>query len=333
MLKQVFNLLLRKGERVKMPTTTTIKFMCELKNVCEIEDESFKGSNQYSLEGTNFSDFEFFNYYILKGEISNSSHTTLTDMKITKQVEIELILKDHIEINNCREVSYNFCGHIASIIALENANPHYGTTYLDIIWSKWSVEYSNEESKSPMFSMTDSCEIKTIKSISLGQYFQEEIFSTDFIDFFASGLKANDEKSKFMFWFLIIETIEQSAYYTSLYSDDKLFPQAEQENILKNVSEDKKEILSRAMSRATTLNRPEKLKRCLSSLNIIEYTTPNEKKEIDAKVLKRIVEQRNALSHGGSKWDQNLLYNDFFYIVLLIVKTPKIKSILKKSRL
>lgn len=219
---------------------------------------------------------------------------------------------------------------VASLAAAKNEkNPTDGCPYFTVNWASLNIETipnvitSHEETV--MFvedglTIREYFSMKSTRIIQLTEVnkFLDNIKNYNFlVESFYHGLMSNNDKSKYFNFFVIIEYIENSDAFKSIFKEDLLFSEKEETIIydfINQFDEHKKSILANALTK-TRLNRREKLFQYLSGLHL--PCIDNHRIESDD--IGNIINQRNKLFHSSEKFDPNILYDKLFPLVREIV--------------
>jgi hypothetical protein len=143
------------------------------------------------------------------------------------------------------------------------------------------------------------------------------------VDLFYHGLLSNNAKSKFLYFFTIIEHLESSDQYKEQFVNNLLFTNEDKiiiKKFGKTFDDKKREEIFKVLNK-TKLSRVEKLFQCLKQLNLVCINT----EKIKIEDVKNIIDQRNRLYHSSENFDSNLVYEKLFPLVreLVINKLKK----------
>jgi hypothetical protein len=154
------------------------------------------------------------------------------------------------------------------------------------------------------------------KSFREGQY-------TDLLGFFYDGLRAEYYKSKYVHWFLVLESLEYSTRYKRQFESSRLFGQGDQRAIREIA-----DTLSDSVKRSALLNvltrtaspRPAKLVQVLKDIGISSYWFAEQETPISEGIVRSLIESRNYVVHTSSEFDKTLLWAHLFPIARAVVK-------------
>lgn len=191
-----------------------------------------------------------------------------------------------------------------------NQNPHYGTHYLDVDWH--GIKIAEPE----RIAVSEALTIDMIQKKSLSLLSEELPNYHDFMHYYFEGLRANNLKSKYFHWFLVLEGIEHSNLYDNLFGKDMLFSEQD-EGVIKSLarsmnSEMKKSALL-ALLRRTGKSRKVKLYEILENTGSLVAG-------LGVKDVGDIIDGRNRIFHRGSNLDKDLLFNKLYPSVSLVIE-------------
>ena len=168
--------------------------------------------------------------------------------------------------------------------------------------------------------INDYFSIKITRSIELSEIQEVISYSNNYspeVDFFYHGLMSNNTKSKFLYFFTIIELLEDPKNYSKNSFKELLFSNEEITEIkkyFKNFDSRKKGIILNSLN-TTKLTRSEKLFQYLEELNLECINTGL----IQINDIKSIIDQRNKLYHSSEIFDNNIVYDKLFPLVREVV--------------
>jgi len=154
------------------------------------------------------------------------------------------------------------------------------------------------------------------------------------LEFFFNGVKAQDIKSKFFHWFLILEHLEELQEYKIRWKKDRLFSKIEQSKIKEfanNFNDHEKKGLIRGVLLKTKKSRAEKLYTFLREIGIETYPKGFSKQILTVGNIRNILNIRNKLFHEGKTFDPNILWTHLFPLVRKVVETSFSNQILLKK--
>jgi hypothetical protein len=219
---------------------------------------------------------------------------------------------------------------VASLAAAKNEkNPIDGCPYFTVNWTSLNIKtipnVITNHKKKLMFvedglSVREYFSIKSTRTIQLEEVnkYLDNINNYSFIvESFYHGLMSNNNKSKYFNFFVVIEHIENSKKFRSLFKGDLLFNEEEKyiiRNFIKQFDEHKTSTLANILAK-TRLSRREKLFQYLSGLHL--PCIDNHQIKLDD--IDNIIDQRNKLFHSSEKFNSNILYDKLFPLVKEIV--------------
>ncbi|MGN2253204.1 hypothetical protein ACFWZ4_07500 [Frateuria sp. GZRe12] len=187
-------------------------------------------------------------------------------------------------------------------------NPWYGNLYLDIRWSQVKALTAQGGGIWASMQMT-STEGVAVEPESLAA-----LRWSPLTDVFVEGMKASQPKSKFLFWFVILEELEKREEFLSLFTP--LFS-PEQKSELQQVLSPNSAALQRLNGllnnpTATLEGRAAKLARIIDEVGSSRINGLGGPIVVDQARCAALIEQRNKVAHKGSSINKDLLYNVLF---------------------
>lgn len=206
----------------------------------------------------------------------------------------------------------NLATSLSASISDEQTDAWHGNLYVEVDW----IELNLLEPRGSGIRITDSLEIKINQSLALSDYMLECLKWTHYSDIFVDGMRAAHPKTKFIYWFVLLEElegrIEFRGLFTKLYSDEdkKIVAQVESQlggrkgARLNSLANDPK---------VTVEKREVKLAKILDVIGLDEVAVIGGKKiEISEDVCSRLIDMRNKLAHKGGNVEDGLLYDILF---------------------
>lgn len=190
----------------------------------------------------------------------------------------------------------------------------YGNLYVHILWSRVKVlsPPSGTVGISTFLKMTSTDHI-VVDPLALSR-----LRWSPLTDIFVEGMKSSQPKSKFLFWFIVLEELEQRQEFVRLF--DPMFTPEEKAK-LQEVVRSNKTALQRLNGllntpTATIQSRSEKLAHIIDAIGSSNIAGQSGKIEIDQKLCSKLINQRNKVAHKGESIDGYLLYNVLFPLSL-----------------
>lgn len=248
------------------------------------------------------------------------------EKKDTNSYEIT-VQSDEMESNHEIIKFLNEFGIILGfLISEKETNPLYGTHYINFHFFKISKSKKNNAS----LEISDKVEIKLTRPLKVNPDDFSSLNTNDLLTFFIDGLKAESEKSKYFFWFLILEYLENQDDFRSRFSGSRLFSEDEIEKVTSladGFGDPRKKDALLGIKNRTQKTRTEKLTDYLISKGIHKYKSGSEELEVTTDVMQKIIKARNALFHSGNTSISKLLYFELFPIVQKILNLEMRKTI------
>lgn len=189
-------------------------------------------------------------------------------------------------------------------LAPRQKDPWYGTLYVDVQWSGFKL--ITERSGG----VTDHLQMTSRQAVAVGRAGLEALRWSPLTDIFVEGMKASQPKSKFLFWFVILEELEKRPEFVDFFTP--MFTVKEKAELLQAVAQNGAAVrrLNGLLNNpsTTTEGRPAKLLRILQEINVTEVAGLSGAIPIDEVLCKRLIDQRNLVAHKGKAIDRDLLY-------------------------
>jgi hypothetical protein len=126
---------------------------------------------------------------------------------------------------------------------------------------------------------------------------------------FAEGMRATQPKSKFLFWFVILEELESRKEFKKLFAP--LFS-ADEKKVLRQsaLSSEAAQRLDGLLNNplATQQGRHEKLLTILRTIGLGTVKAANRETILDETICRSLIKQRNNIAHKGANIDPDELY-------------------------
>lgn len=200
----------------------------------------------------------------------------------------------------------------------EEINPRYGTCYVDIGWDGFFSKGGNSDSH-----IRDSLRLNGTRKVSLDFAKFKSFNNAVMYQFYYDGLRAEQAKSKFFCWFLILEGLESSEKYKELFNRELLFNGAEKtkiQNLAEKMPDNRRKAVVLSLIKGTMKPRTTKLYEFLKYIGAGKYKFFTQETVLTETKVKEIVEARNRIFHQSSRFDQELLWNHLFPIVRSVLR-------------
>lgn len=184
----------------------------------------------------------------------------------------------------------------------------YGNLHVEVLGA--SVKIVTAKSSG----LGEHLHLTTRQSIEVGRSVLEGLRWSPLTDIFVEGMRAPQPKSKFLFWFVILEELEQRPEFRPLFAP--MFSDSEKAALLVAVSGN-----AAATSRlkgllnspaATVEGRATKLERILQEIGATHARGLGGDTPVDGALCRRLIEQRNCVAHKGARIDKDLLCRVLF---------------------
>ncbi|WP_019998885.1 hypothetical protein [Aureimonas ureilytica] len=195
-------------------------------------------------------------------------------------------------------------------------DPWYGNLYVDIRWA--GVKTITARSGG----VEASTQITSIERVAVAPALLSVLRWSPLTDVFVEGMKASQPKSKFLFWFVILEELEKREEILSLFTP--MFS-AEDKAKLQDAVRSNIPALQRLngllKNPTTTLEgRAAKLARTVEAVGGSSIDGLSGPILVDQARCAALIEQRNKVAHKGSSIDKDLLYTVLFPLSRIALK-------------
>jgi hypothetical protein len=303
----------------------TYKITCPftVKSSHEIHDVGFRGGSSITLS----TPIKFF-------DPLGSSNTSLEIIELNeKNYQFEILSRTlssrDVQVEFVQKVS----DYLSFLMARRELNPQYGNCFIAPEWLAFMAvrvvqEEGAKQDESGAVQMRsvattrDSWQIQSERKLVLNSGDLGAAAHVDLMRFYVDGLRAEHGKSKYFHWFLILEYLENSEAYKSLFFPDKLFDPSEIEKVValaNTMAPVKKGALLNLLSRTREF-RNSKLVTMLSRLGITQLKGFQTTIDVSEDLIKGITQGRNALFHSGSSVSEDVLYKQLFPLATLVVE-------------
>lgn len=193
-------------------------------------------------------------------------------------------------------------------LAASQRDPWHGILTVEGRWS--TLEFKRRHM--PM--MTDSLSIDVTQTVRVDRSLFDRMRWSPLVDVFVEGMKASQPKSKFLFWFVILEELEKREELQTPFQ--QLFSDAEKTKLRAAIAGNAPAIrrLNGLLNNPTVTveGRPAKLWAIAKAIGLERVEGPKGTIQIDKHLCKSLIAQRNQVAHKGSSINEDLLYNVLF---------------------
>ena len=183
-----------------------------------------------------------------------------------------------------------------------------GNLYVEISWA--GVTLLTAQSGG----ISGSMEMTSTEGVAVAPERLQALRWSPLTDVFVEGMKSTQPKSKFLFWFVILEELEKRPEFISLFTP--MFSSEEKTRLQDAVRGNTVGLqrLSGILNGAnvTVEGRPVKLARILAEIGCSTVQALQGSIVIDQARCAALIEQRNKVAHKGSALNKDLLYNVLF---------------------
>ena len=126
-------------------------------------------------------------------------------------------------------------------------------------------------------------------------------------------MRASQAKSKFLFWFVVLEELEARDEFKTLFTP--LFSEDEKKSLMSaDLNDDARNRVKQLLRNpaATRESRAQKLLNILNKIGLSEVEGLQGALAIDVSICKSLIKQRNNIAHKGARIDVNQLYTILF---------------------
>ena len=193
-------------------------------------------------------------------------------------------------------------------LAPDQKDPWYGNLHVEVLGS--SVKTITAQSGGP----ESHLQLTSQQSIETGRNTLEDLRWSPLTDIFVEGMRSPQPRSKFLFWFVVLEELEQRVEFRTLFTP--LFPEAVKIAVRQavggNISATTRLDGLLNNPAATIEGRATKLQRILERIGVTQVDALGKVILVDVALCRRLIDQRNHVAHKGERIDQNLLYAVLF---------------------
>jgi hypothetical protein len=289
---------------------------------CPITIKTSHKISQIGYSGTNRLDINANFAEVIHGPL-NRQNTTMQIEKIDdSRFKFIITSSELIETEDQIEFVETLANLLSYYLNEKEMNPHCGTCYVDIDWDGFI-----SHTKTGGLHLTDRLFTVMTRKVSLDFDKLKSVNEAVMYQFYYDGLRAEQAKSKFFCWFLILEKLENSEKYKELFDGELLFDEAEEAKI-RNLAEDmpdSKRSLVLTLLKRTMKARQTKLYELLKNIGVDTYKFLNQETALTVTKVKEIIEARNSIFHQSTTFSQDLLWNHLFPIVRSVLQNLSVE--------
>jgi hypothetical protein len=235
---------------------------------------------------------------------------------------LHIVFKTPIEENEAMNLIDNLsCALTVSMIPRQ-PDAWYGNLFADVDWSSIHLEKTG-----PAQGVNVDIFVKmtSITNEVINREILKGLVYSEYAEIFVDGVKANQSKSKYASWFILIEKLESIAESEIGMKFERLFTEREKGEvgaIFAGDGQKRGRILQYVSGPSITVkSRAEKLCETLNKINIITIGNIFKKNvPVTVELCKAVIDQRNSLAHTGSTVNDGILYNTLFPLSYEILK-------------
>jgi hypothetical protein len=195
-------------------------------------------------------------------------------------------------------------------------DPWYGNLYVDIRWAGVKTVTAQTGGIGASTQMT------SIEAVAVAPEHLSALRWSPLTDVFVEGMKASQPKSKFLFWFVILEELEKREEFLSLFTP--MFSPEERARLQDAVRSNVQALqrLNGLLNNPTTTleGRAAKLARIVDAVGGASIDGLSGQILVDQARCAALIEQRNKVAHKGSSIDKDLLYTVLFPLSRIALK-------------
>ena len=272
------------------------------------EDVSLDGKTLFSIK-------------ILKGTIKPHNVTLKGGSSFTEKIQCDLEIENDIEADARIEFMTNFGRFLTFVVSQYEENPQNGFTYFEVDWLTYHSYKPNEGRYAPYHTTMKMTMTSRIPwdVIQWDATVIDECIEVIFNNYY-NGIKANDFKSKYFHWFLILEAIEKSDAYKRAFAE-RLFDKTELEDIAKKFKKGtaKYNAIMNLKDRLMQ-SRKERLYKMLLKMGVQTYRLFEKDFTLSVDTVEQIIRYRNELFHEGGANDEWFVWRHLFPIVRTVIE-------------
>lgn len=191
-------------------------------------------------------------------------------------------------------------------------DPWYGNLYVDIRWARVKTLTAQSGGIEASMQMT------SIEGVAVAPARLAALRWSPLTDVFVEGMKASQPKSKFLFWFVILEELEKReeflSSFTPMFSPEE---KAQLQEVVRSNGAALQRLNGLLNNPTTTLEgRAVKLARIVDEVGSSSIKGLSGPIIVDRARCAALIEQRNRVAHKGSTIDTDLLYRVLFPLSL-----------------
>lgn len=189
-------------------------------------------------------------------------------------------------------------------------DPFYGNLYVDIRWA----DVKTLRAQSGGIEITTLLQITSTEGVAVTPALLSALRWSPLTDVFVEGMKASQPKSKFLFWFVILEELEKREEFRSLFTP--MFStkeKAQLQEVVRSNNAALQRLNGLLNNPMTTLEgRAAKLARIVDAMGSSTIDALSGPIVVDQDRCVALIDQRNKVAHKGSSINTDLLYNVLF---------------------
>lgn len=195
-------------------------------------------------------------------------------------------------------------------MAVHQQDPWYGNLLLEAGWAG----LRDAALKPPgTISFEASVGMTSEECISINEAVVTSLHWSPLTTIFAEGMRAAQPKSKFLFWFVILEELESRDEFKGLFTP--LFTSEEKVELLAaSLAPSAKQRLKQLLNNpvATQEGRAQKLLRILQQIGLGQVSSLGKTIPLDEGLCQSLIKQRNNIAHKGATINVDQLYTVLF---------------------
>jgi hypothetical protein len=199
---------------------------------------------------------------------------------------------------------------LSASLAAGQKDAWHGNLYIEIRATVLVPEYLRTE-RADVVRVTDSMQLTRHQSVPITVDRLERLQASPFTEIFADGVRAAQPKSKYIYWFVLLEELEKRDEFRLLYN--QLYSGEEIEAILeKSGFEDGKLNRLKQFLRQPQLTaepRYDKLALILKTIGATSVSTIKGDVDVTPKLCKDLIGQRNKVAHRGSQINEFQMFS------------------------
>jgi hypothetical protein len=224
------------------------------------------------------------------------------------------LLKIDFKCATTEDDAFSFLQKLAdawsATLAGRQRDPWYGNLFVDVRWA--GVKALRAESG--VIEIESSLQITSIEGVAVTPELLSDLRWSPLTDVFVEGMKASQPKSKFLFWFVILEELEKRGEFLSLFTP--MFSPEEKtqmQEVVRSSGAALQRLNGLLNNPMTTLEgRAAKLSRIVDAMGSSIIQGLAGPIVVDQARCAALIDQRNKVAHKGSSINESLLYSVLF---------------------